>query len=244
MDAMNLITSLQHPIVKHLVKLRTNRSYRTSEKRVLIVGDNLVKEIPLKILFAVDVIPPGIKAEKSYVVTAAIMKKITGLEHPEGLAAEVEMPPEAAFESVKRLLVLDGVSDPGNMGTLIRTALALGWEGAYITANSCDPFNDKALRAAKGATFRLPLSFGSWDDLRGLLSRNQITPLAADMGGVNIQEIKRNQGIALILGNEARGISSEAESLCTKVAIPMSGKMESLNVAVAGGILMYCLEIQ
>lgn len=241
---MNPITSLQHPIVKHLVKLRTNRSYRTAEKRALIVGENLVKEIPLKVLFAVDAIPPGLKAEKSFVVTSAIMKKITGLEHPEGLAAEVEMPPEASFDTIKRLLVLDGISDPGNMGALIRTALALGWEGAYITSNSCDPFNDKALRAAKGATFRLPLSFGSWDDLRGLISRNEITPMAADMGGVNIREVKRNQGIALVLGNEARGISPEAKNLCTKVAIPMSGKMESLNVAVAGGILMYCLENQ
>ena len=244
MDSMNQITSLQHPLVKHLVKLRTNRSYRTAEKKVLIVGENLVKEIPLSTLLTVNEAPKELKFEKHYIVTEAIMKKITGLEHPEGIAAEVYMPAEATFKSVKRLLILDGVNDPGNMGTLIRTALALGWEGVYITSNSCDPFNDKALRAAKGATFRLPLAFGDWDDLKSLLSRHQINPYAADMGGSPIQEIDKNQSIALIMGNEARGISSEADQLCTKIAIPMSGKMESLNVAVAGGILMYCLENQ
>ncbi len=241
---MNPISSLQHPLVKHLVKLRSNRSYRASEKRVLIVGENLVNEIPLINLFTVENFTSDLKAEKSYVVTDAIMKKITGLEHPEGIAAEVAMPPEATFESIKRLLVLDGVSDPGNMGTLIRTALALGWEGAYIISSSCDPFNDKALRAAKGATFRLPLSSGSWDDLMGIISRNQMTPLAADMGGVNIHNLEKMSAIALVLGNEANGISPEGQKLCKKIAIPMSGKMESLNVGVAGGILMYCLENQ
>jgi TrmH family RNA methyltransferase len=241
---MNEITSLQHPIVKHLVKLRTNRSYRTKEQRVLITGENLVKEIPIINLFVVGNLPEGLKAEKSYIVTESIMKKITGLEHPEGIAAEVKMPSEVTFEDVRRLLILDGVSDPGNMGTLIRTALALGWEGAYIVSNSCDPYNDKALRAAKGATFRLPLSFGNWDDLTGIISRNKMASLAADMDGTDIKEIKEVQKIALVLGNEAHGISSEADKLCTKVAIPMSGKMESLNVAVAGGILMYCIENQ
>jgi TrmH family RNA methyltransferase len=241
---MNQITSLQHPLVKHCVKLRTNRSYRSAEKKVLIVGENLVKELPLLTIYAVNNVPTGLKAEKSYLVTDAIMKKITGLEHPEGIAAEVKMPKEASFENIQRLLVLDGVSDPGNMGTLIRTALALGWEGVYIIANSCDPFNDKALRAAKGATFRVPLCFGDWADLSRLISKNKMTPLAADMNGIDIKNVNKSQGIALVLGNEARGISEEAEKLSTKVAIPMSGEMESLNVAVAGGILMYCLEIQ
>jgi TrmH family RNA methyltransferase len=244
MVQMKQITSLQHPLVKHLVKLRTNRSYRTSEKKVLIVGENLLKEVPLKTLITVNETPTGLKAENYFVVTESIMKKITGLEHPEGYAAEVEMPQEASFKSIRRLLILDGVSDPGNMGTLLRTALALGWQGAYITGNSCDPFNDKALRAAKGATFRLPLSFGDWDDLKGLILRNKITPLAADMGGIEIEKIEKNQSIALILGNEACGISETADQLSSKIAIPMSGKMESLNVAVAGGILMYCLENQ
>jgi TrmH family RNA methyltransferase len=241
---MNEITSLQHPIVKHLVKLRTNRSYRTKEQKVLITGENLVKEVPIINLFVVGKIPAGLKADKCYVVTESIMKKITGLEQPEGIAAEVKMPSEAIFEDINRLLVLDGISDPGNMGTLIRTALALGWEGAYIISNSCDPYNDKALRAAKGATFRLPLSFGNWDDLTGIISRNKMTSFAADMDGTDIKQIKETQKIALVLGNEARGISPEAKQRCTKVAIPMSGKMESLNVAIAGGILMYCLENQ
>ena len=244
MDPMTLISSLQHPLVKHLVKLRTNKNYRNSEKRVLIVGENLVNEIYPINLFTVQNSFSNINAEKHYIVTDAIMKKITGLEQPEGIAAEVIMPPTASFETVKRLVVLDGVSDPGNMGTLIRSALALGWEGVYIISNSCDPYNDKALRAAKGATFRLPLSFGDWDNLKHIISKNKLTPLAADMDGISIKNLEQQKGIALVLGNEAHGISLEAKKICKTIAVPMSGKMESLNVAVAGGILMYCLENQ
>ncbi len=237
---MKPITSLQHPLVKHLHKLRTSSSYRHAQKRALIVGQNLVKEIPIKTLLVVGEPPKGLKFEECFIVTESIMKKITGLEAPEGIAAEVELPPLATLKNKKHVLVLDGVSDPGNMGTLLRTALALGWDGAYILHNSCDPYNDKALRAAKGATFRLPLRTGNWEELIELIKENKLEPIAADMGGKDVSSEKSKQ-IALVVGNEAHGLSEEARKFCTKVAIPMSGEMESLNVAVAGGILMYCL---
>ena len=87
------------------------------------------------------------------------MKKISGMQTPEGLVVEIEMPKPAPLEGLKYLLALDGVSDPGNVGALLRTALALGWQGIFILDESCDPFNDKALRSARGATFRLPLAW-------------------------------------------------------------------------------------
>jgi TrmH family RNA methyltransferase len=118
----------------------------------------------------------------------------------------------------------------------------MGWEGAFLVGEGCDPFNEKALRAARGATFRLPLRTGSWDELQALATENHWVPLVADLDGKapsSFHEIK--QGI-LVLSNESHGPSDAALRFCQKVSIPMSGKMESLNVAVAGGILMYALK--
>lgn len=242
-----VLTSLQHPLVKHLVHLRQNRDYREDHGTVFIEGLKMVSEVatesPLKVLVITEghSVPPGVSADEIVVVTEAIMHKISGVQSPEGLVAEVEMPSSATFKKVKRLLVCDGINDPGNLGTLIRTALALDWEAVFLLENSCDPFNEKALRAAKGATFRLPLGRGNWKDLQNIIKANRLVPLAGDMAGDSAENFAHPKGLALVLSNEAQGISPEALNLCQKVSIPMSGDMESLNVAVAGGILMYLL---
>ena len=142
----------------------------------------------------------------------------------------------------KWLVALDGVSDPGNLGTLLRTAIALGWEGVYILENSCDPFNDKALRAAKGATFKLPIAYGSWESLLKIAKANNLEIVASDMDGESPEDLDPNVGKLLIVGNEGLGLSDKAQKHAKRVTIPMSGNMESLNVAVAGGIMMYALK--
>lgn len=245
-----MISSVQHPLVKHFVKLRHNRSYREDKNSVLIEGEKIIKEVcshhPAKILLVTDegLVPQSILFEELIIINEAIAKKISGLSFTEGFFAEIPMPKPASLNDIKWLLVCDGINDPGNLGTLLRSGLALGWEGAFILDNCCDPYNDKALRAAKGATFRLPLSFGSWKELHEMTKRNQLKPLVADMHGIPIYQIKEKEGFLLVLNNEAHGISDEANDFCTKVTIPMSGEMESLNVAVAGGILMFALRQQ
>lgn len=229
--ALKKITSLQNSLVKHWLKLRTDKNYRYENRTVLITGKKMVDEAQgIKTIISTDT------------VTEEILKKITGLEQPESIAAEVEMPPFIPLNNKSKILVLDGVSDPGNMGTLIRTALALGWEGVFILNNSCDPYNDKAIRAAKGATFRIPLYLGSWDELKKLITTNNLIPLAADIEGESIKTYSPPSKMVLVLGNEANGLSSEAKQICTRVTIPMSDKMESLNVSVAGAILIYALD--
>lgn len=245
------ITSLQHPLVKHLVHLRQNKDYREEHQSALIEGSKLISEVCLhkkaKIIITCNkmLIPSGIKAEKIVIVNEAVMDKISGLKASEGLAAEVEIPKQASLRGLQWILACDGINDPGNLGTILRSGLALGWEGAFILNNSCDPYNDKAVRAAKGATFRLPLAMGSWVELNQIISENNLQPLAGDLKGtlMNDVQIKKN-GVLLVLGSEAHGISDEAKSLCKKIQIPMPGDMESLNVAVAGGILMYFLRQQ
>ena len=233
---MKKITILKHQTDKRLVKLRTDRATRYQEQSVLISGKKLASELPLKALFVVG--ESNLQAEEVFQVTDEIMKKITGLKNPEGVAAEVKMPSRATLDQVSRLLVLDGINDPGNMGTLIRTALALGWDGVFLLETSCDPFNDKALRASKGAVFRLPIQWGNWQELKKIVDKNDLQLLVADIEGENYRTVKGGDGLALILGNEAQGPSQESLANSKKITIPMSGQMESLNVSVAGGILL------
>lgn len=237
------ITSLQHPFIKHLVKLRTDRKYRYEHKSVFIAGHKLVNEhLNIKIIIvekSFDGILPS--AEEKIVVNEPLLKKITDLEHPEPVAALVDMPTPTDLKEKKYILVLDQIADPGNLGNLLRTALALGWEGAFLVEGTVDPFNDKALRAAKGATFRLPFRIGTWEELEKLIQENHLMPFVADINGNSFVKAKTNQSCMLILGNESHGPSHFAKSRFTRISIPMTPSMESLNVGAAGAILMHYL---
>lgn len=239
------ITSLQHPLVKHLVKLRTDSGYRYRNQSLLLEGSKPIKEVSGKIktcIYAGNYIPSESSNADEWIVTEAILKKISGLSNPEGVIAEIEMPTFGIPDGSRHLLVLDGINDPGNMGTLMRTALAFGWDGVFILPTSCDPFNEKVLRAARGAHFKLPLQRGSIQELQEMLYRGQFQPILADIDGLPPEKLETSDKMVLVMGNEAHGASQAVRKLCSSVAIPMDGQMESLNVAVAGGILLYLLK--
>lgn len=236
-----MITSLQHPLVKHLVRLRQNRDYREEHGTAFIEGVKMVTEVcesvmPKNLIVAEQTeIPSTLQQKQMTWVSQEVMKKISGTLCPEGIVAEVPMPAFSTLADKKRILVLDNVQDPGNLGTLIRTALAFNWEGVFLLNECCDPYNEKALRASKGATFRLPMGRGNWDELN-----NKKLPLyAADLTGESVTHLKFPKAFMLILGSEAHGLSQEIKDHSHPITIPQSGSMESLNVAVAGGILMY-----
>ncbi|MBS0620586.1 MAG: RNA methyltransferase [Verrucomicrobia bacterium] len=235
------ITSLQHPIVKHLVKLREDRAYRREKNSALISGNKMIRELSQRMAFSTLIVEKGypidLPAEQVFLVTPEILKKITGLKQPEPIAVEIAIPPPGDLKEVKRLLILDGISDPGNLGTLLRTALALGWEGVFITEGSTDPFHEKALRAAKGATFKISIQQDTLEVLEHLLT--SFTLYAADPRGAPLGSPAYPGRIALALGNEAHGLSPLLQSKAQRIAIPMQMEMESLNVASAGAILMY-----
>ena len=238
-----MITSLKHPLVKHLVKLRESSEYRTEQKRVVIQGRKMVEEIIqcAPVFHVVATEPhPQIPADKMVLATEAVLNKISGVVASEGIAAEVEMPSWGILESFNRILALDAVSDPGNLGTLLRTALAFGWKGVYLLPGCCDPYNDKALRAAMGATFKVKMDRGTAEQLQLLCAPNHWQALVADLHG---QEPSHTPGkVLLVLGNEARGPSSAIRAFCKPVTVPMEGDIESLNVAIAGALLMYLLK--
>ena len=181
-------------------------------------------------------IPDHLQSKQILLVTPEIIEKISGTQSPEPYLAEVPLPSSSNLEKKRHLLALDGVSDPGNVGTLFRTALALGFDGVFLTKNSADPFMNKALRAAKGATFHLPIQIGTEEDLAILIKENDLTPYIAD--GKGSSKTLLTSPLILILGNEANGPSKILKALGQLISIPIANETESLNVAVAGGILM------
>ncbi len=233
------ITSLQHPIVKRMVKLREDRSFREQEKSALVTGTKLATELSssIKTLITTKKLS-HLQGPEHFVATEDILKKITGVPSPEGVAAEVALPPPGKLEGKKFLLALDGLSDPGNLGTLLRTALALGWEGVFLTPSCVDPFNEKAIRAAKGASFRLPLCSGLWEEFDTISSKMNI--YVADAKGQPLGTLQFKPPMVLVLGSESHGLSAAAKKRGTLVSIPIE-KIESLNVAIAGAILMHSM---
>lgn len=232
-----IITSLSNPYVKHLAKLRSDSAYRRKTKRALIEGKHVVAEHGRlhSLIVSKSELAKNLQAKEIYFADEAIIKKISGLENPEGILAEVDLPDESSLEDCQKLLVLDAISDPGNLGTLFRTACAFGWQGILLLPNCCDPFNDKALRAAKGATFKIPFKQGSIADLK----KTNLLHLAADLEGEPPEKYK-DQPLSLVIGNESQGLSSEIKKTCLPITLPMQN-MESLNASVAGGILLYIL---
>ncbi len=232
------ISSLQHPLVKKWVKLRSEKSDREAEGAVLLSGEKLVrdvaKKIPLQVLISVTE-RPEIAAEKRYVVTEEILRKVTGVMAPDGIAAVAAMPKESSLEGKKRILVLDRISDPGNLGTLLRSALALNWDGVFLTRGTVDPFNDKALRASQGALFFLPYAQGE----RFVGGERYV--YLADLEGTRIERVMVKTPLALILSHEGSGPSDWAEVGTEKVTIAMHNGVDSLNVASSGAIFLYVM---
>ena len=170
-------------------------------------------------------------------------------EHPQGVLAIAEQPTtnlqavvDGAGAAPLRLLVLDGIQDPGNVGTLLRTAAALGCVATVALPGTVDPWNAKAVRSAAGMQFRHPTVDGTVDELAPFLRARGIVLWGADATGTPVDDVEPPTRLALAVGNEGNGLSASVREACERlVAMPMAPHTESLNVAVAGGILLYAL---
>ncbi|MBN4066739.1 RNA methyltransferase [Simkania negevensis] len=245
-----MIESLQHPLVKHLVKLRNNRSYRYEKQSVVVTGDKLIADIcqhqPAKTFLYSDKSSYSlhpITAQTSYRVSEAVIKKISGQKTPQSTVAEFFMPAKTSLKGKVPLLACDNIQDPGNLGTLLRTALAFNFQGVFLLNNCVDPFNDKALRSAQGASFLLPLARGSWAEFDRLVAGQDIDIYVADLKGKQLEEVEKKNKTILIMSNEASGPTEEVLQRGCQVTIPISTQIDSLNVAVAGAILMYAFNL-
>ncbi len=176
--------------------------------------------------------------------TDAALRELADTATTQGVLAVAESP-RASLEALKPersvvVLVLDGVQDPGNLGTLARSAAAFGCGAVICLPGTVDPWNPKVVRASAGAVFRLPVVQAALGELDDWVRDHDVLLVAADAAGNPVGEEPVVERVALVLGNEGAGLSEAVATRCVRtVSIPMSGGTESLNVAVAGAILLF-----
>lgn len=236
---IKVISSKDNVIVKNATKLKDVK-YRKSSKTFLVEGKKTVEEalkydLLLKVFTLKELdLPFNIE---QLVVPMEIIKKISNTVNPEGVVGVAKYPTYNE-SNYQKCLYLDAINDPGNMGTIIRSAVALGYEAIYVSNDSVDIFNEKVISASKGAVFALPIFNKKYNEIA---QKYQTICSYLGKDSVNLEDVKPKKPFLLVLGNEAHGIRKDIIDNCDlKIKIPMAN-FESLNVAVAAGILMYFL---
>lgn len=242
---MEHITSLKNPKVAAWKALKDRKGRRESGC-FLVEGRKMVEEA-LKSAFDVETVlvqegmelPDGLTMPV-YELPAHVLAAVCDTKTPQGIAAVVRMKEQSALG--KHIVVLDGVQDPGNVGTIIRTADAAGLNGVLLSNRCADVFSPKVLRATMGSIFRMNLR--TTDDLPGELTKLRekgYSILSSQLDGTPFYERQDvAERFALIIGNEGNGVSEQVQQTAThRVRLPMRGGAESLNAAIAAAIMMY-----
>jgi TrmH family RNA methyltransferase len=173
-------------------------------------------------------------------VSTLLMKSLSETETPQGILAVLNEYQLPISDSPNFILIPDKIRDPGNLGTLLRTAAAAGVQAVLIPPETTDAFSPKVLRSGMGAHFHVPIHSMSWDEIDQIAKSAGLIFLIADMDGQSCWETDLRQPLALIIGSEAKGASDSARKLAAaKLSIPMPGHIESLNAGVAGSVLMF-----
>lgn len=242
---MEHITSLKNPKVAAWKALKDRKGRRESGC-FLVEGRKMVEEA-LASAFDVETVlvqegmelPDGLTMPV-YELPAHVLAAVCDTKTPQGIAAVVRMKEQSALG--KHIVVLDGVQDPGNVGTIIRTADAAGLDGVLLTNQCADVFSPKVLRATMGSIFRMNLR--TTDDLPGELTKLRekgYSILSSQLDGTPFYEREKvAEQFALVIGNEGNGVSEQVQQTAThRVRLPMRGGAESLNAAIAAAIMMY-----
>jgi TrmH family RNA methyltransferase len=245
------ITSAQNPLIRHMKKLADQKSYRREQREFLCDGYKLLTEALSSdgristLLFADGVSLPPLPDEVRRVsVPAGLLSALSPSETPQGVLFSCRMPepsPPSGTLKPGHYLVLDGVQDPGNVGTILRTADAFKADGVFLLPGCADPYNPKTIRATMGSVFRQPFQELSPDELKAFLDASGI-PLFAAMPGGDAVDIRQKplRCAAVVIGSEGRGISPKMLSYAAgKVSIPMPGRSESLNAAIAAALMLW-----
>ncbi|HEP1793824.1 TPA: RNA methyltransferase [Streptococcus suis] len=243
---MEIIRSKSNNLVKQIKKLQQKKYRRSS---YLIEGWHLLEEAVKAgasiehVLVLEEHMDRVAHMEQVTVVSPEIMQDLTDSKSPQGVVAQLALPSQKLSDQLAgKYLVLEDVQDPGNVGTIIRTADAAGFDGVFLTDKSADIYNMKVLRSMQGSHFHLPIYRLPIEDILSTLKNNQVEILATTLSSqsVDYREVSPEASFALVMGNEGQGISDfvseEADRL---VHITMPGQAESLNVAIAAGILVF-----
>ena len=236
-----LISSKSNPVIKSIQSL-ADKKFRKQQQLYLVEGVKPVKECIAAGCFIERII--CVEGQESIfagatVVTESVFKSVSSEKTPQGVLAVVKMPQLRIKPPQKRCLLLDCIQDPGNMGTIIRTANAAGYDEIYAI-NCTDPYSPKAVRASMSGIFFVNIYQGTSVEVIDALKN--VPFICADMQGEDIFEFDPPEKFCLCIGNEGSGISEEVKRRANyNVKIPMRNTCESLNAAVSAGIAMYAL---
>ena len=238
---MEVITSLDNKRIKNASKL-LNKKYRDEEAKFLIEGEHLVEEaykagILLEVFMCEDM-DMKLDVPTTY-VTYDVIKKLSNTVNPQrivGVAKKLE-----EKELGNKILILDDIQDPGNLGTIIRSSLAFGIDSIVLSPNTVDMYNDKVLRSSEGMIFHINIVRRDLFELIDKLKEDNYEILGTNVSvGMYVDKVELNNKYALIMGNEGNGVHEEILDMCDNyLYIPMNNKVESLNVAVATSIILY-----
>lgn len=251
---MKRIESVQNSLVKHWKKLGTTRKERDKFAEFLVEGFHLTEEaLKKKELIKSLILREGVDIPADwevddvpqYSITAQVAKEISETEHSQGIFAHCAQPEftEAEEQSWNKLLLIDAVQDPGNVGTMIRTASASGIDAVVLGKGSADPYNPKTVRSAQGANFQIPVVRGDLLEWVVALQKRSIPVYGTALHNATpVHEAESREQFALLVGNEGSGVDPILlQQADQNLVVPLYGKAESLNVAVATGILLYSL---
>ena len=233
---LKVITSRNNERVKFACSLKENSNRKKYQMflaetfkslEMALKNDAVVEVFALQYLDIPENIPQNI-------VNEDVLKKISSNVNPEGVVFIAKMK-EIKVNDPKKILFLDEISDPGNMGTLLRTALAFDYDLVVTSENCVSIYNEKVVNASKGAIFQIPVIKGKLKSYRGT---HQILVTNLSKNAVPLDEINVPEKFVLVLGNESHGVSKDIRQLADQEIIIPIKNIDSLNVAVAGGILM------
>lgn len=253
-----MITSTSNAQVKNIILLQKKQKARKEQGAFVIEGSKMFLEAKqlglLKRTFVsehyfkslMDTDPSVLQSVEYEVVEDKVFDQMADTVTPQGIMAIVSMPSYRLDDMVRtdvaNLILLEDLRDPGNLGTIIRTAEAAGVTGIIMSKETVDLFNPKVIRSTMGSIYRMPYIYvEDFHDTLNILKTNQFDLFATHLSGQNYYDQENYNGkCGIIIGNEAHGITEEtAKAATTLVKIPMNGHVESLNAAIAASVIMY-----
>lgn len=231
-------TSKQFKFFKQLVH---DKTIREEEKKALIFGKKMIEEsadIEAYLTTKDHSDDPFFHNKTLYILSDKGFKQLSELVNPEPYGAIIKIPHFSFNAITQGVFILDRLQDPGNIGTLFRTALGFGLDGILLLKNTCDPFSSKVIRSSKGAVFKIPHMCLSKTELDLFVKHHNLSVYIADLNGNNLNTIAPKTPFGILLGNEAQGVDPCLKTVGETIHIPQKN-LESLNVAIAGAIIAY-----
>lgn len=246
------ITSTSNETIKYFISLNDKKT-RMNAKRFIVEGYHLVNEASktnlLEAIISTDEKElKKINNVKRYLVNDAIINKIATTKNPQNILGIVKMLDHNITNLLPiikgnktKLIMLDDVNDPGNLGTIIRTAAGLGYDGIIMSPNTVDLYNEKVIRSTQGVMFKIPIIKANLQEIIKLLKKEKVFCIGTALTNAkDVKHITKKDKFAICIGNEAKGISKEVlDNMDENVKIAMKNDVESLNVSIAAGIIMY-----